>query len=136
AITEEIANLARRGPSTQALARARNRLEFTFLSHYDTLQGVATRLNHYAMSGAPARFAEDYARREKVTAESVKSAVAQWLDTPNRLVIRFEPDGTSWKPAPEPDRTEAPPLRPDSPLRLPAIQSARLGNGMDVFVVE
>jgi zinc protease len=41
------------------------------------------------------------------------------------------PDATA-----EPNRSEAPPLQPDKPYRVPEIRTAKLDNGLEIYVVE
>ncbi len=138
-VTAEIARLAKEGPTQAELDRARTKLEFDFVSGLERIGGFggkADRLNQYAtFLGDPGRFDWDLARYRAVTVESLKSAVGRWLDTPNRLLIRFHPE-TSGRPTAAPiDRSVVPELGADRRFQAPKVESAKLGNGLELFVI-
>jgi zinc protease len=95
-------------------------------------------LNRYnTLLGSPDRMAADLQRYRALTPASVQQAVARWIDTPNRVVIRFHPESSA-RPANATtlDRSTVPPLGADRPFTAPTVQSAKLPNGMELLVVE
>jgi hypothetical protein len=86
-------------------------------------------------NGGVEHFDEWLSRYRRVTAGGVRSAVGRWLATPNRLAIhvtheiaRQEPTNHSTAPPP--------PFQPEKPYRAPEVKSAKLNNGLQIFVVE
>jgi len=139
-VTEEIARLAKTGPTPAELARAKTKFEFTFVTALEGIGGFggkADRLNQYnTMLGDPGKLDWDMARYRNATVESVRQAVARWLDTRNRLLVRFrvEPSGRASEAAL--DRSKEPPPGTDRAFHAPEVKTAKLSNGMDLFVVE
>ncbi len=138
-VTAEIARLAQEGPTQAELDRARTKLEFDFVSGLERIGGFggkADRLNQYAtFLGDPGRFEWDLQRYRAATIESVRVAVGRWLDTPNRLLLRFRPEASGRPTSAEVDRSQVPPLGADRAFKAPEVQSAKLANGMDLLVV-
>ena len=139
-IAAEIARLAREGPTAEELNRAKTKWEFGFISGLERIGGFggqADLLNQYnTYFGNPDKFAADLERHQRVTAEDVRHAVSRWLDTPNRVTVRFHPE-TSKRPAVSTlDRSKPPALGTDRPFQAPEVKSAKLENGMQIFVVE
>ncbi len=94
AVQEEIARLAKDGPTPEELDRARTRIEVDFLRRVERLQDRATALNRYwAITGAPGGFQADLDRYRNATAEGVRQAAARL--TPERAaIIRVRPEAT------------------------------------------
>ena len=139
-VTSEIARLAKEGPTAEELDRAKIKWESGFISGLEGIGGFGGKsdlLNQYnTFLGDPGKFEEDIARHRNVTADSVRAAVDKYLNTKNRVVIRFRPE-TSGKPSQVAiDRTKEPPLGGDKPFSAPQVKSAKLENGMEIFVVE
>jgi zinc protease len=139
-VAAEIARIAKDGPTAAEVDRAKNKWEYGFVSGLERIGGFggkADRLAQYnTFLGDPGYFDEDMARYRAVTPAAVKSAAAKWLDTENRLLIRFRPE-TSSRAAGEPiDRSQIPALATDETFQVPTVQTAKLSNGMDLFVVE
>jgi zinc protease len=139
-VTEEIARLAREGPTAAELARAKTKQEYNFVSGLERIGGFggkADRLNSYATYlGDPGEFEFDQARYRNVTVAELQKTVARWLDTPNRLLIRFHPEKSGRPSETAVDRAQTPELGTDRPFRAPEVRSAKLSNGLDVLVVE
>jgi zinc protease len=139
-IADEIARLARTGPTQAELDRARTKHEFEFISGLERIGGFggkADLLNKYnTFLGEPGRFEDDLRRFRVLTVADVKSAAARWLDTPNHLVVRFHPETSGRQPATTLDRSQQPPSGADKPFTAPAVQTATLENGLEIFVVE
>ncbi len=140
-LTEEIAKLATEGPTEQELARAKAKWELQYLSGLERIGGFggqADVLNQYnTYFGDPDKFAEDVNRHRLVTIASLKAATNKWLNTQNRLLVRFHPE----KVAPQTstvtlDRSKPPALGQDVAFQVPEVKTTKLDNGIDVFVVE
>ena len=139
-VTEQIALLAKTGPTQAELDRARTKQEFEFISGLERIGGFggkADLLNQYNVYlGDPGKFEADMARYRKLTVGDVRAAVDRWLNTRNRLLIRFHPE-TSGRPAESTlDRSKQPAFGEDRPFKAPAVQTAKLENGLELFVVE
>ena len=139
-VTSEIARLAKEGPTAEELNRAKIKWESGFISGLEGIGGFGGKsdlLNQYnTFLGDPGKFEQDIARHNSVTAESVRAAVDKYLNTKNRVLIRFRPE-TSGKPSNVAiDRTKEPALGGDKPFKAPDVKSAKLENGLEVFVVE
>jgi zinc protease len=138
-VTEEIARLAKSGPTTEEVERAKTKWEYDFVSNLERIGGFggkADRLAEYnTFLGEPGYFDEDLARYRNITAATVKNVVAKWMDTPNRLLVRFHPEASS-RAAGEIDRTKQPALAADKTYTVPEVKTAKLANGIELFVVE
>jgi zinc protease len=139
-VTEEIARLAKEGPTQEELDRARTKWEFNFVTGLEAIGGFGGKadiLNQYnTYLGDPGKLEEDFARYREATTASVRESVDTYLNTRNRLLVRFRPE-TSGRPSEMTiDRTRQPPLGGDRPFTAPEVRTAKLDNGLDVFVVE
>jgi zinc protease len=136
----EMARLAKEGPSAAELKRAKAKWEYGFISGLERIGGFggkADLLNVYNTYLRNAdSFDADLARHRGITVEGMRDAVAKWLNTPNRLVIRFHPETSGRETQVTLDRSKQPALGADRPFKTPEVKTARLDNGMDVFVVE
>ncbi len=139
-IAEEISRLAKTAPSVEELNRAKVKWEFQFVTGLERIGGFggkADRLNQYnTMWDNPGRFEEDLARYRNATAEGVRDTVAKWLNTNNRLLVRFHPETSGRESQAALDRSKQPSVGADKPFNAPEVKSAKLENGMEVFVVE
>jgi zinc protease len=139
-VTEEIARLAKDGPTAEELNRAKTKWEFQFVTGLERIGGFggkADTLNTYnTFLGDPDKFADDFARHRDVTAEDIRAAAARWLDTRDRLLVRFHPETSGRESQVAVDRSKQPPLGADRPFQVPEVKSAKLDNGMRIFVVE
>jgi zinc protease len=139
-IRVEINRLAQSGPTQAELTRAQTKWEFQFVSGLERIGGFggkADLLNSYnTYLGDPGKLDFDQARYRNATVESVRTAVARWLDTGNLLILRFHPEKSGRAAETALDRSKKPSLGADRPFRAPEIQNARLSNGLQLFVVE
>lgn len=139
-VTSEIARLAKEGPTADELNRAKTKWEFNFVSGLERIGGFGGKsdlLNQYnTYLGDPGKFEEDLARHRGVTAESLRAAVDKYLNTRNRLLVRFHPEKSGKPSQVAIDRTKEPALGGDKPFKAPDVKSAKLENGMEIFVVE
>ena len=60
----------------------------------------------------------------------------EWLDTRNRLLVRFRPEASGTPSTIALDRAQEPALGADKPFRAPDVRSAKLPNGLEILVVE
>ena len=140
-VTEEIAKLAKDGPSAAEVERARNKQESEFISGLERIGGFGGKadvLNQYnTFLGDPGKLEADLARTRAVTPDAVRTAVGEWLNTTNRAVIRFHPEKSA-RPsdAQTLDRSKQPPLGADRPFVAPAVKTTKLENGLEVLVME
>lgn len=138
-IDAEIDRLAAEGPSPEELERARTKWEYDFISGLERIGGFggkADRLGAYnTYFGSPDLFEADLDRYARVTPESMRESVGKWLARKNRLVIRYRPENFDRKPETL-DRQKVPELGADRAFIAPTVQQAKLGNGLDLFVVE
>jgi zinc protease len=140
-VTEEIARLAKDGPSAEELQRAKTKWEQRYLTGLERIGGFGGRadlLNQYeTFFGNPDMFHSDVERHRSVRVEDVRRAADRWLNTPNRVLVRFHPEKSA-RPATELtlDRSKPPALGADRPYRPPEVQTSKLENGMTIFVVE
>ena len=139
-ISSEIARLAKDGPTAEELNRAKTKWEFGFISGLERIGGFGGKsdlLNQYnTFLGDPGKFDQDLVRHRNVTAESLKAAVDKYLNTKNRVLVRFHPEKSVQPSNVAVDRTKIPALGGDKPFNAPDVKSAKLENGMEVFVVE
>ena len=140
----EIASLAKTGPTQAELDRARKtKQEFEFVSGLERIGGFggkADLLNQYNIYlGDPGTFDADLARYRTLTVGDVRGAVARWLDTRNRVLIRFHPEKSGRPAETTLDRSQAaghrrgPPVqgavRPDDEARERARRVRRRARG-------
>ncbi len=139
-VTDEIARLANEGPSAGELERVKARFEYEFVSALEGIGGFggkADRLNSYnTYLGDPGRFEDDLARFRRAGADGVRDAVGRWLNTRSRLLVRFHPEASGRPSAVALDRSRPPSLGADKPFMAPEVKTARLENGLEIFVVE
>jgi zinc protease len=139
-VTDEIARLAKEGPTEEELRRAKSKWEFNFITGLERIGGFGGKadiLNQYnTYLGNPDMFEADFARYRSATAATVRRAVGEHLDTRDRLLVRFRPE-TSGRPSTVAiDRSAEPPLGGDKPFNAPDVKTAKLENGLELFVVE
>ena len=139
-VTEEIARLAKSGPTQEEVDRAKTKWEYQFVTGLERIGGFGGKADLLAQYntylGDPGYFEKDFARYRSVTPASIRDTVAKWLDTRNRLLVRFHPE-TSKRASAEPiDRAQIPALGSDRPFKTPDVKMAKLQNGMDLYVIE
>jgi zinc protease len=141
-VTEEIARLAKSGPTADEVDRAKTKWEYQFVTGLESIGGFggkADRLAQYnTFLGDPGMFEEDVARYRAVTPAAVKAVAAKWIDNRNRLLIRFRPETSSRAPAAAAplNRAEKPAMGEDKRFVVPEVKKTTLANGMEVHVVE
>ena len=95
-IDEELATLARDGPTQREVDRARNTFEAQFLSRMERAGGKADQLNFYNyFVGTPDYFQKDLDRYGKVSPTVVRNSVRMYLTGAHRVVLSVVPQGKS-----------------------------------------
>jgi zinc protease len=140
-ITSEIARLAKLGPTPEELSRAKTKREYNFVTGLERIGGFggkADLLNQYnTYLGDPAKFEWDIQRYRELDAAAVKAAAMRWLDTDKRVVLRFHPEtSVSQEGTAAVDRSTKPEAGTDRPFKTPEVQTSKLDNGLQIFVVE
>jgi zinc protease len=139
-VTDEIARFAKEGPTQAELNRAKTKWEYQFITGLERIGGFggkADRLNQYnTFLGESDKFEADINRHRNATIESVRDTAAKWLNTRNRLLVRFHPEQSTRESTVAVDRTKTPPLGADRAFSTPPVKTAKLDNGMDLFVIE
>src|SRR5688500_18122981 len=86
-VTDEIARLAKEGPTADELSRAKTKWEYGFVSGLEAIGGFGGKsdlLNQYnTFLGDPGKFEADLTRHNNVTAEGLKAAVDKYLNNKN-----------------------------------------------------
>jgi zinc protease len=104
-IDEEIARIARDGPTPEEMQRARNRIESQVIFALEPVGGFGGRASHlnsyYFETGDPGFLAKDLARYRSVTADEVRDAARRWVAHDRRVVLTVVP-----RPAPAPAPAE------------------------------
>ncbi|MBA3572499.1 MAG: insulinase family protein, partial [Pyrinomonadaceae bacterium] len=139
-ITDEIERFAKSGPAPEELNRSRTKWESQFVSGLERIGGFGGKsdlLNQYnTYFGDPGKFEEDLARYRKATGEALRDTVAKWLNNRNRLIVRFHPETSSRESQVALDRSKQPAIGADKPFRAPEVKTAKLENGLEIYVVE
>jgi len=139
-VTEEIARLAKTGPTAEEVDRAKTKWEYNFVTGLERIGGFggkADLLGQYnTYLGDPSKFDADVQRYRGATAASIREAVSKYLDTRNRLLVRFHPEVSARAAADTLDRAKAPSIAADRRFVTPEVKTARLDNGLSVYVVE
>ena len=93
AADEEIARVAREGPTARELARAKNTIRASFLDRLASVNSKADVLNTYNyMAGTPDYVQRDAARYDAVTAADVQRVARQYL-LAHKVVLTIVPTG-------------------------------------------
>ena len=92
-VDEELARLAREGPTARELDQAKNATEAQFLGSLERILSKANRMNsYYYFAGEPDYFAQDLARYRAVSAADISRVVQQYLLAP-KVVLSVVPEG-------------------------------------------
>ena len=92
-----VQELIDKGPSSDEMERAEAQAEAHFLYRLQTVGGFggkSDQLNAYnVLRGTPGYFAEDLARYQSATAETVRAAAQEYLRPDRRVVLSMIPRG-------------------------------------------
>jgi zinc protease len=123
-ISDELATLAKTGPTLAELDRAKTKQEFSFISGLEAIGGFGGKadvLNRYnTFLGDPGKVETDLARYRTLTPADVRVATDRWINTRNRLLIRFHPEASGRPSTTTLDRSKQPPFGEDRAFHAPA----------------
>jgi zinc protease len=95
AIDEEIARLAKEGPTEEELQRAKNRIESQVIFGLEPVGGFGGRAAHlnayYWEKGDPGYLGKDLERYRALTTADVRDAAARWLANDRRVALTIVP---------------------------------------------
>ncbi|MGI8654163.1 MAG: insulinase family protein [Pyrinomonadaceae bacterium] len=91
-ILAEIKNLATNGPTADEMEKLRNGLRNDAIRTLQSSLGRAMQISEYALyDGDPKLINTEFDRYMSVTPEQIKTAVARYLDTDNRVLLNIAP---------------------------------------------
>ena len=134
-----IADLLQQGPTEPELQRARSRILSSFARGAERLGGFGGRSDILAQSmtfdGSPTGYLDHLERTATATAAAVRDTSRRWIDAPHYTLL------VSPFPALQPgqtaiDRTLLPALGDPPDVTFPAVQRAKLSNGLNVMLLE
>jgi zinc protease len=134
-----VAELLQQGPAEGELQRARSRTLANFTRGAERLGGFGGRSDILAQSmtydGRPDGYLDRLERIATATPLEVRDAGRRWLDAPHYtlLVSPFPPLTPGQTTI---DRTVLPPLGEPPDVMFPAVQRAKLNNGLGVMLIE
>ncbi len=135
-IEEELERIKREPPSREEVRRALDNIEAGFVRGFQSVQSKAGRFLHYNEShGDPNYAAKDLERYLKVTPADVQRVAQKYL-TADRLVLTVEPLPPAHAGDTALDRSKEPPLGEQPTVALPVVQKFKLGNDLEVRLVE
>jgi zinc protease len=136
-VEAELGRFAKDGPDAKELERQKNRYELSRLNGLESMAGLALALlDTRVYFGSISRWSDWSGRLSSVTADDMRQAVRRWLLGRSHLTVHVTPLPATSGNAPVFDRDQPPPIPPAKPYRSPEIQTARLPNGLEIFVVE
>jgi zinc protease len=136
-VVSELARLAHDGPTAAEMTRARDHLEFDRSDDLESISGIAFAIQqvHHFYGGID-HWRDWAARYSSVSPDDVRAAVNRWLVVPSHLTVDFRPLAAVHSDATKLDRATPPLFQPEKPFRPPEIQSAKLPNGLQIFLLE
>ena len=138
-LDEERARLLRDGPTPEELERARTTALAGFTRAMEKVGGfggkAATLAGCQTFEGDPACYRKSLANLHAATVKTVQAAAQRWLSAGRyTLVVRPIPDFKT--AASKLDRSSAPATMSFPNLNFPALQRAKLANGIPVVLIE
>jgi zinc protease len=134
-----VAELLKEGPTDAELQRARTRMLANFARGAERLGGLGGRSDILAQSmtfdGRADAYLDRLERWSTATPLQVRDAGRAWIDAPHYTLLvspfpALKPGQTTL------DRTVLPPLGDPPDVQFPAVQRARLSNGLTVMLME
>ncbi len=136
AVKQVLAEFLAKGPAPAELARVKASGSADNARAMESIYVKAMALSSGAMfADNPGQYAVDDKRFQALTAAEVRTTANAWLSKPN-YKLTVLPFGNHKVIADGADRTKLPPLGPSPALKLPAVQEARLSNGIRVVLAE
>jgi zinc protease len=140
-VWEEIEKVKASPPAAEELERARTSLLGGLLRGLERIGGFGGKsdllANYHTFLGNSDFLEKDFARYYAVTPATIHEAARRWLHS-GRAVMRVEPMPSyeAGKQSSGFDRAKMPPLGDAAALSLPALQRAKLPNGLEVILAE
>ncbi len=136
-LTAELARLGREGPTEAEMTRARDHLNAGRFDELESLSGLSYAMQqvHQIYVGID-HWRAWAGRYDAVTAADVRAAVTRWLVMPSHLTLHVVPQNATHPEKTEPDRSTPPAFQPEKPYHPPEIQTAKLPNGLELFLLE
>ncbi len=140
AVDEVLADLLKKGVTRDEVALARTRYEAGFvrgLQRMGGFGGVADRLNRYnVLAGDPGYLDRDMARYRDADVKSIDTWLHGCIGLKNRAVLWIVPQGKLAAEDVPVDRSVMPGSSGPVTFTPPAIQTATLANGLEIYLVE
>src|SRR5262245_1606778 len=140
-VWEEVEKVRAAPPTEEEVERARTSLLAGLLRGLERIGGFGGKsdllANYQTYLGDTNFLEKDFARYYAVTPASIHAAARRWLHD-GRAVMRVTPipDYAAGREASGFDRAKTPPLGDAVPLALPALQRAKLSNGLEIVLIE
>ena len=136
AVKQVLAEFLAKGPAPTELARVKASGSADNARAMESIYVKAMALSSGAMfADNPGQWAVDDKTFQALTAAEVRTTANTWLSKPN-YKLTVLPFGNHKAIADGADRTKLPPLGPSPALKLPAVQEAKLSNGIRVVLAE
>lgn len=136
AVKQVLGEFLAQGPAPTELARVKASGSADNARAMESIYVKAMALASGAMfAGNPGQYAVDDKRFQALTAPEVRTIASTWLSKPS-YKLTVQPFGHPKVIADGADRTKLPPLGPSPALKLPALQEAKLSNGIRVVLAE
>jgi zinc protease len=140
AVDAELVRLLNKGVGDDELKPALIRYEASFvraLQRVGGFGGKADRLNRYnVLAGDPGYLAADLGRYRAATARGISAYARKFLDPGRRAVLHIVPQGSLAAADVAVDRSVMPGGSGAVEFTPPAVQTATLANGLEVYLVE
>jgi len=140
AVDAELRKLLDKGVKRDELSRALTSWEASFMRRMQLVGGFggkADQLNAYNIrTGDPGYMKTDLQRYRDATAKTVMATARAYLDLDRRAVLHVVPLGQLAVAEADVDRTQMPGAGREPSFSPPAIQTAELSNGMELYLVE
>jgi zinc protease len=139
ALAQTLADFIARGPTTEELARAKTVLRAEFVRGLERIGGFGGKADVLASCAVLEKDSQCYARRlerlESLTAAQVQTAARRWLSRGDYTLEVHPQPAFAAGSAGTVDRKSGPPVTSTFPdLTFPALERARLANGLPVIV--
>ena len=140
AVDAELRKLLDKGIRKDELARALTSWEASFMRRMQLVGGFggkADQLNAYNVrTGDPGYMKQDLQRYRDATSKRIMAVAHEYLDLERRAILHVVPLGRLAAAETAVDRTAMPGAGREPSFAPPAIQTAELSNGMELYLVE
>lgn len=138
-INEEIDRLIDDGPTFQELERAKTQMRANFLRGIERVGGSSGKAGvlakNFVYGGSPDAYRKHLAAIDATSAKDIRLITDKWLGR-NSLVLEVHPYPELTAAAKGADRSKLPEPGPAPDVSFPQFTRTRLGNGMEIIVIE